>query len=483
MKRIVVLILTVLMLLGVATCALADDYPYYSKIFVTKNPAKMSYALGESFDPAGIEISGTVVKDASGTTGTNLLGISTLEWSPKKFDTSGSQKVTLSLSVKGKTGAYEKLTCSLTVDVKMLSAAPPGKGAGAELSKNYPYYTGIEVSKKPTKTEYKVGESFDPAGMEIKGTVVKNVFGDTEKNTIGTKMEYSPSKFTTSGSQKVTVSTSLKAKGGEYKTFTTTVTVNVKATSKPVVTKHPGDETVKEKGSCSFIARADGTETYSWHFVSPKGKEYSVSETKKTFTALKVSGSSTEKIKLSSIPVKMDGWKIYCTFTNSAGSTKSDKAILHVTGDEPVVVVTVTPAPVAVTPIVAVVTATPVTTLEPTPIPTSEPHVHSVDKTVWKSDATGHWHECECGETEDFAIHDIDWVTSKKATKNVPGVEIGKCAVCGYFGEREVQYEGTDPLLIAFIVLVVLLIAALVIIGILLKKNERRRRKKHHTGE
>ena len=59
-------------------------------------------------------------------------------------------------------------------------------------------------------------------------------------------------------------------------------------------------------------------------------------------------------------------------------------------------------------------------------------HVHSYGS-EWKSDATGHWHECACGSKQDQAAHEITkWTTLEEPTKDEAGIKSGKCDVCGY---------------------------------------------------
>lgn len=53
-------------------------------------------------------------------------------------------------------------------------------------------------------------------------------------------------------------------------------------------------------------------------------------------------------------------------------------------------------------------------------------HVYSQE---WKSDATNHWHECECGEKKDVATHDLVWMI-------VEGERYQECSVCSYTTEK-----------------------------------------------
>ena len=69
--------------------------------------------------------------------------------------------------------------------------------------------------------------------------------------------------------------------------------------------------------------------------------------------------------------------------------------------------------------------------LETAPIPaTGSTHTHSYG-TEWKYDGTNHWHECECGDKADTAVHSFQWVIDKAATKEATGIKHEECTVCG----------------------------------------------------
>ena len=50
----------------------------------------------------------------------------------------------------------------------------------------------------------------------------------------------------------------------------------------------------------------------------------------------------------------------------------------------------------------------------------------------WISDATNHWHECQCGEKSDLSAHQFQWVIDRDATATQPGEKHQECATCGY---------------------------------------------------
>lgn len=112
-------------------------------------------------------------------------------------------------------------------------------------------------------------------------------------------------------------------------TATPKVTATPAPEGLPTITKDPTKETVTEGGSCSFVARADNTDAYDWFFTKGS-KTYTVTEALKKFSGLKVSGEETEKLKLRKIPLSLDGWKVYCVFTNENGEIWSKTALITV---------------------------------------------------------------------------------------------------------------------------------------------------------
>lgn len=58
-------------------------------------------------------------------------------------------------------------------------------------------------------------------------------------------------------------------------------------------------------------------------------------------------------------------------------------------------------------------------------------HAHQYSN-QWTSDATNHWHECECGEKSDLSAHQFQWVIDQEATTTKTGLKHQECTTCGY---------------------------------------------------
>ncbi len=350
-RRWISLGLLLVMALSFALPTFALPSVWYKKIYVTKNPSKMIYEIGESFDPAGMEISGDVYDSDGKYKQTNLLGLSSLTVSPSSFSKAGKQKVTLGLYCMSKSGSKDWLYTTLTITVNEAGDGPTE------------WYTDIFVASQPKKLVYTVGESFKTSGLSLSGHTYNAL--DNKKHTV-TKLslkslKISPTKFTKAGKQNVKLSLYLLGKSGEYKWFSTTVQVVVEKGA-VVITKHPTGETVNEGGSCSFIARADNDDSRHWYFTK-NGVVVDAADTEGYFPGLKVSGTNKEQLKLSHIPLSMNGWSAYCTFYGKDGSVSSNRAGIVVLGTDP------TSAPVTEAP----QTEVPPEAVETTPQPTQEP--------------------------------------------------------------------------------------------------------------
>lgn len=109
------------------------------------------------------------------------------------------------------------------------------------------------------------------------------------------------------------------------------LTVISKEDALPVITKHPGKETVTEGGFAQFTARADYTKEFKWQLISPNGKTvYDCKDAAKNFDGVKITGYDKDRLKLDNIPLAMNGWKVRCVFTGGGGTVNSETATITV---------------------------------------------------------------------------------------------------------------------------------------------------------
>ena len=104
----------------------------------------------------------------------------------------------------------------------------------------------------------------------------------------------------------------------------------------PQVTKHPASVTVEEEGACQFEAGYVNAIWAVWHFVSPDGQtDITYEEIGQRFPTMKVENGMYSNMSLSSVPIGLNGWKVYCRYTNSAGYTNTNSAVITVTEKAP----------------------------------------------------------------------------------------------------------------------------------------------------
>ena len=98
------------------------------------------------------------------------------------------------------------------------------------------------------------------------------------------------------------------------------------------MTKNPTDETVVVGGSCSFTADYQNAVYATWHFVSPDGqKDFDYGGIGVEFPTMTVLNGMYSNLQLSNVPQGMNGWKVYCRYSNDVGSVDTQKATVTVT--------------------------------------------------------------------------------------------------------------------------------------------------------
>ena len=104
----------------------------------------------------------------------------------------------------------------------------------------------------------------------------------------------------------------------------------------PNISKEPADETVTANGSCTFTAQCDNATLAEWHFISPDGSlDVGYSVVQNQFPALKITGGNTKELKLEGVPELFNDVKVYCKFSNSAGSVNTSSAQIKVKSAAP----------------------------------------------------------------------------------------------------------------------------------------------------
>jgi len=192
-------------------------------IAVTTQPNKKSYYIGEAFDPAGMVVTATFADDTTEDVTDDCT-----------FSPATISKDTTAITVNYQRGGIKK-TASVAVTVRVLAS--------------------IEISNPPTKTAYKYGEVFSPAGMAVMAR-----YTDGQSRTV-TGYTYSPTGALKLSDTTITVS---YTEGDVTKTTTQAITVakvlsGIKITTPPNRTAYFEREVFDPEGMVVTANYTDGS--------------------------------------------------------------------------------------------------------------------------------------------------------------------------------------------------------------------------------
>ena len=118
---------------------------------------------------------------------------------------------------------------------------------------------------------------------------------------------------------------------GAVNTAQAKITIGAAQENLPKITKDPGDETVDQGGSCSFVAKYENAIWAEWHFVSPDGKrDLDYKQAAQEFPTLEIVDGYTSTMRLYKIPAELSYWKVYCRFSNNFGAVNTASALISV---------------------------------------------------------------------------------------------------------------------------------------------------------
>lgn len=479
LKTFWILVLIAIMILPPLRAANAAGFNYYTSIWIYKYPDKMTYTVGESFDKTGMRIFGNRTK-ADGSTDKCEIGIGGLTFKPATFTKAGKNiKVTITLNCMAASGKMEPFSLDLYVNVDEMEGDPP-------------LYWTKKITAEAKKTVYLVGDSFDKSGMKVWAHSEGDYPPEAAKwNCTKYVKNVSPTTFTKAGEQYVTVTAHLTT---EHSSADFTAKIKVKVYNKIEITKHPGSEIVEEGDACNFTVKANHADQFTWYFVKGKSS-VAAKEAGDFFPGLKVSGASEKKLKLSNIPLSLDGWSVRCDFSNKAQTVSSDTAKITVYEKEApaateVPAVISSEAPAETPTAAAVPETTPDKAAEASANPTANNgHTHTFDG-VYRHNSTEHWLECSCGERTAVAKHVVaEWKTLSNPTKSSVGIRRGICAVCGAEVLESVPYDGYETedennsmsllLIIGLSLFGVAFLGCILAIILLIARNRRSKKRAH----
>ena len=276
-------------------------------IAVTVQPATTGYAIGDVFDPAGMEVTATF-KNASGTFDKVITDYT---YDTAALTTSGTRQVEISYTFNG-------VTKTAIVEVTVGEAA----------------LEHIEVTQQPAKTSYKVGESFDPVGM-----VVTAYYADGSEKSVA---EYTCTPETLGkGDTEVTVIY------GD-KTAIVSITMNlverIEITAHPAKVEYTAGDLFDPKGMVVVAVYSDGTQEETENFSFAPAQKLSTSDEEITVTytgddAVDSIPSAAVEITVKDKPStpsqpNHDSIKIYMTFVDKGEIIVYDEPVTVSDEDE-----------------------------------------------------------------------------------------------------------------------------------------------------
>ena len=245
---------------------------------------------------------------------------------------------------------------------------------------------------------------------------------------------------------------------GHSKTTSATITVTTKdgapvdaQTGLPVVTKNPTDESVKEGDSCFFVAKYKDAIWAVWHFVSPDGsRDLDYNAAAAEFPSMEIKNGYASTMELVRIPAAINGWTVYCDFSNNVGHSKTSSAKITVNANGAATTGTATVNP----------------TVNPTPAPNGLPSVtkNPTDETVESGGAClfvakyenakwAVWHFVSPDGSRDLdykamaaeypALEIVDGYASTMTLKNIPQAVDGWSVYCDF--SNDVGHAKTAP--------------------------------------
>lgn len=193
-----------------------EDKYYTTSIEVKKQPDKLVYAVGEAFDPEGIEVSAHQKASPSNAERTVAVTPDELEYD---YDFSEAGERTVTINYTGQNENQEETVFSAEVKVTVEDEI-------SDVDKFY-YTTSIEVKRQPDKRKYALNEAFDPKGMEVSALQTASPSNAERTVTVDPdELDYDYD-FSEVGEQSVTVTYTGLNESQEEEAFTTEVKVFV----------------------------------------------------------------------------------------------------------------------------------------------------------------------------------------------------------------------------------------------------------------
>lgn len=105
---------------------------------------------------------------------------------------------------------------------------------------------------------------------------------------------------------------------------------SINNTSSIVVTKNPANEQRYVGETALFVVNATGYNTLTWTLVSSEGQVYNIQDIRSVVPDVDIRGENTTSLTIAELSQEMNGWGVYCTFSNSKQSMRTTTANISV---------------------------------------------------------------------------------------------------------------------------------------------------------
>ena len=96
------------------------------------------------------------------------------------------------------------------------------------------------------------------------------------------------------------------------------------------VTKDPTDEHKFIGETAAFVANARKYSGLTWTVIDPDGYRCTVDEFRSYFPHSNITGDTTGTLIINNVNADMEGYRFFCTFSNSNGADSTTEAVLHI---------------------------------------------------------------------------------------------------------------------------------------------------------
>lgn len=137
-----------------------DSVPVLQRIEVATPPSKVTYTVGDVFNPSGLQVEGTWTNQFKDQLLPEEYTLGAVNSDGKAVDYTKPFASPGEVTVKIRVNGNASISTTFVISVKDKTPAAPVPSQSV--------VTGIKVASKPAKTEYKIGDVFSSQGLQVK---------------------------------------------------------------------------------------------------------------------------------------------------------------------------------------------------------------------------------------------------------------------------------------------------------------------------